>query len=110
MDACECSGGARAGSLRPERHTRKPRAPYGAAGKRSSQRSRNPGCCCELLPGSRPPPWTPRGTTERPSPGSPSGSQVSSVGVDKRDARDREGRRRRGKKHDYVTGDERQER
>ncbi|KAJ1180288.1 hypothetical protein NDU88_005510 [Pleurodeles waltl] len=42
MDACECSGGARAGSLRPERHTRKPRAPYGAAGKRSSQRSHNP--------------------------------------------------------------------
>ncbi|KAJ1207081.1 hypothetical protein NDU88_002473 [Pleurodeles waltl] len=42
MDACECSGGARAGSLRPERRTRKPRAPYGAAGKRSSQRSHNP--------------------------------------------------------------------
>ncbi|KAJ1100092.1 hypothetical protein NDU88_005181 [Pleurodeles waltl] len=42
MDACECSGGARAGSLRPERHTRKPRAPYGAAEKRSSQRSHNP--------------------------------------------------------------------
>ncbi|KAJ1100093.1 hypothetical protein NDU88_005182 [Pleurodeles waltl] len=42
MDACECSGGARAGSLQPERHTRKPRAPYGAAGKRSSQRSHNP--------------------------------------------------------------------
>ncbi|KAJ1174298.1 hypothetical protein NDU88_006120 [Pleurodeles waltl] len=42
MDACECSGGARAGSLRPERHNRKPRAPGGAAGKRSSQRSRGP--------------------------------------------------------------------
>ncbi|KAJ1136931.1 hypothetical protein NDU88_003345 [Pleurodeles waltl] len=42
MDACECSGGARAGSLRPERHTRKPRAPYRAAGKCRSQRSRNP--------------------------------------------------------------------
>ncbi|KAJ1197669.1 hypothetical protein NDU88_001525 [Pleurodeles waltl] len=42
MDAGECSGGARAGSLRPESHTRKPRAPYRAAGKRSSQWSRNP--------------------------------------------------------------------
>ncbi|KAJ1154792.1 hypothetical protein NDU88_007535 [Pleurodeles waltl] len=36
MDACECSGGARPGSLRPERHNRKPRAPCGAAGKYSS--------------------------------------------------------------------------
>ncbi|KAJ1154793.1 hypothetical protein NDU88_007536 [Pleurodeles waltl] len=32
MDACECSGGARAGSLRPERHNRKPRAPCGPLG------------------------------------------------------------------------------
>ncbi|KAJ1126078.1 hypothetical protein NDU88_004491 [Pleurodeles waltl] len=42
MDACECSGGARAGSLRPERHNRNPRAQCGAAGKCSSQRSRGP--------------------------------------------------------------------
>ncbi|KAJ1099056.1 hypothetical protein NDU88_004160 [Pleurodeles waltl] len=42
IDACECSGGARAGSLRHERHTRKPRVPYGAAGKCSSQRSHIP--------------------------------------------------------------------
>ncbi|KAJ1216404.1 hypothetical protein NDU88_004006 [Pleurodeles waltl] len=33
---------ARAGSLRPERHNRKPRTPCGAAGKCSSQRSRGP--------------------------------------------------------------------
>ncbi|KAJ1135771.1 hypothetical protein NDU88_002202 [Pleurodeles waltl] len=45
MDACECSGGARAGSLRPERHNRKPRAPCRAAGKCSSQRSRSPKLC-----------------------------------------------------------------
>ncbi|KAJ1171838.1 hypothetical protein NDU88_003696 [Pleurodeles waltl] len=43
MDACEWSGGARAGSLRPERHKRKPRATSGVAGKCSSQRSRGPG-------------------------------------------------------------------
>ncbi|KAJ1192764.1 hypothetical protein NDU88_002070 [Pleurodeles waltl] len=32
MDACECSGGAQARSLRPERHNRKPRAPCGPLG------------------------------------------------------------------------------
>ncbi|KAJ1155594.1 hypothetical protein NDU88_008323 [Pleurodeles waltl] len=42
MDAYECSGGARARSLRPERHNRKPRAPCGATGKCSPQRSRDP--------------------------------------------------------------------